>query len=117
MERPPSRVGLAAPVAPKVPQSLAGSRRSQIGFSPNSVLHIFRFAAHWRCNRSAKLDMVRFGAKFGLDHGSLAPDIVPKLNCTRCGRTDIGLTRQPQGNECRRPEEKPVNAYLTAKGG
>jgi len=68
------------------------------------------------CDHSAKLDMLRFRERFGPDHGCLAPEIIPRLHCTECGGNEIGLTRQPKGDEDRQ-STPPINAYLKARGG
>lgn len=64
------------------------------------------------------LDMLRSRDKYGPDHGGLAPDILPRMHCTRCGGWNVGLIREAKGNTYRRPKDQPaVNPYLKAKGG
>jgi len=50
------------------------------------------------CDRSRKLDMVRFRGKFGAGHSALAADIVPRLTCTGCKSPELGMMLQKSGS-------------------
>lgn len=62
-----------------------------------------------RCGHHAKLDMEKLRDRLGPDHGSLHDDIIHMFRCSKCQGKELGLQRQPKGNEQR-------NSYAKAKG-
>jgi len=46
------------------------------------------------CRHSGRLNLVMLGRKLGMDHGSLARDLLPHIHCPKCreaGRNDRDL--------------------------
>lgn len=60
------------------------------------------------CNRTqcfhfGRLDLAMLKARLGPGHSTMAPDLVPKLRCAKCGGKDVGLILHPpeRGRELR----------------
>lgn len=48
-----------------------------------------------RCLRTARLDLAMLKAKLGPEHSTMAPDLTPRLRCTKCGGKQVGLILHP----------------------
>lgn len=57
------------------------------------------------CNHHAQLDLGGLRDKLGPDAPAMADDLKPKLRCTKCGGTQIGLIYSPAGNKRRVPRQ------------
>lgn len=44
------------------------------------------------CDHRADLDLDALSARLGPDHGALADTLLPKLRCSSCGGTRLGMT-------------------------
>lgn len=58
--------------------------------------HILSAACHARgCHHFARIDLEALRDTIGPDASTMAPDLVPRLRCSRCGGRDIGLIIHP----------------------
>lgn len=64
-----------------------------------------------QCGHRADLDMLALRDRFGPDHGAMYNDLVPKLVCSKCGGTQVGLTVTTG------EKQRGSNPYEQAKGG
>lgn len=64
----------------------------------------YTITAHCRCRppygeRSVNLDLEALAARLGRDHSAMAPDLIPHLRCSVCGRRPEMITVAPPGAE------------------
>ncbi|APH74085.1 hypothetical protein BSQ44_23990 [Aquibium oceanicum] len=48
-----------------------------------------------QCFHFGRIDLGVLKAKLGPEHSTMAPDLVPKLRCRKCGGKDVGLILHP----------------------
>ena len=48
-----------------------------------------------QCFHFAHLDLAMLKARLGPGHSTMAPALVPKLRCAKCGGKDVGLIIHP----------------------
>jgi hypothetical protein len=48
------------------------------------------------CHHMRQIDLAALRDRLGPDASTMAPDLAPKLRCSKCGGKDIGLTVIPR---------------------